>query len=116
MATEIIPDITMEDLADDAARALVDAAMMYQAAKKHADTRMEVIHIITASMLECVNRGRKIAAEHDPELPASDQVIIHQNMHTMMRTIAAASLALVPLYEILETYWKLEAEHQRLSN
>ena len=113
MPTEIIPDITEEDLEDYAARALTDAVAMYRAAKEQSQTNEQVINTITASMAECFERGRKILEEYDPDLLPQDQIIIAQNMHAMIRTIAASSLALVPLYDTSEQHWRAIVRRRR---
>ena len=108
----MIPDITELDLSDYAARALADAAAMYVAAKEHAETTEDVVNVLTASMSECFARGRRIIEEYDPMMGARNQAIIAENMHVCIRTIAAASLALVPIYETLESYWRAESRQQ----
>ena len=104
------PVPTEEQLADHAAQVLTDAAAIYRAAGEHAETFVDFVGIITASLNECVDRARGISARYDPRFGATDQATVHENMRTCLATIAAASLALTPLYAALGTYWQRQAE------
>lgn len=106
---EIIPPISEEDLANYSAKTLTFAAQAYQRATEQAMTRQEVIDILTASMVECFDRGREVIGQHHDMLPPQQQADIYTNVHTLVQTIATMSQALVPIYEALELYWTMEA-------
>jgi hypothetical protein len=98
--SESIPAVGEADLADYAATALAEATMMHQAARENARSVDEVIGILTASMVECFERGRNLQRSYDPRLLAQDRTLIAGDLLVCLKTICAASLALVPIYDV----------------
>lgn len=111
-AAESIPVVSEEDLADYAATALAEATMMHRAARENARSVDQVVGILTASMTECFERGRRLLNQYDPNLLAQDRSILSENLLVCIKTICAASLALVPLYDVAAKSVKSELRGQ----
>ena len=98
-----MPEITHEMLAEYASKLLVDGSGMYLAGSENCENGNEVVDLFTNSLIEAFDRlAENSRLMHAGTLAASEEAEVARNLHSALRTLAAAALCLLPIYEAVE--------------
>ena len=94
-----IPEITEAHLQKYAALILSDGAWVFQEASQNAESGDEIIQILTDTIIRAFNEAVLEAARATEDVSLDEEAHITEQMTLKVRTIAAACICLLPLYE-----------------